>query len=177
MYFEWSGDLEPGPMASSPKNDTNFRIYVEESPSGSIYPYYVYFSNNDADINPSENYSRSNLRIMPLMDSSEGLDNPDPTTSKNNTVNYSTGKIGNIDVTLINEAYKKNSLKWNGYTAAEIQTWYIENSKPGDITKDFVRTVTWSHAVAFGAFRDHHRYVAHQQYGISFRQKLYLVAG
>ena len=150
MYFEWSGDLEPGPMASSPKNDTNFRIYVEESPSGSIYPYYVYFSNNDADINSSENYSRSNLRIMPLMDSSEGLDNPDPATNKNNTVNYSTGKIGNIDVTLINEAYKKNSLKWNGYTAAEIQTWYIENSKPGDITKDFVRTVTWSHAVAFG---------------------------
>ena len=74
-YYKWEGNLDT-------VKETNFIIYVSDALNGSSYPYYVYFSGNDAYMNESDktaSYSISKYRIMPILDNSKGLgDNKEP---------------------------------------------------------------------------------------------------
>lgn len=149
-FYKWEGKLKATPMAGGGIEDSNFIIFVKDSALGSDYPYYVYFSENDDALGGTE-YKSSGLRIMPLMDTSEGLANPDPTTSPSNKVDYDTDMLGNINIKSINDAYKKNSKKWNGVSLATIKNWYIGESGPVNSQKDVISTITWSTA-ALGSF-------------------------
>ena len=146
-FFKWDGILLPGSMGGSEKN-TNFIIYVDDKKDGSLYPYYVYFSENDDAINgDSAGYVKSNLRIMPLVDFSAN----EPLVDASNYVNYGTSISAKGDnLKLQNDAYKVNSKKWNSLigTWAEsfgkISNWYLSiNSSSGKIG-DEVETITYS---------------------------------
>lgn len=142
-YYEWNGRFSSG-------SQTKFVVYVEEAASGSDYPYYVYFSENDPSLN-SENpaYKKSEFRIMPLVDSSEGLLNREPETSKNMQVDWDSGYAGNYDLTKQNEAYKINSSKWNSLKIHPSK-WYIVKDLSSS-KADSVTTTTSSFAIILTA--------------------------
>ena len=146
-FFKWDGILLPGSMGGSEKN-TNFIIYVDDKKDGSLYPYYVYFSENDDAINgDSAGYVKSNLRIMPLVDFSAN----EPLVDASNYVNYDTSISAKGDnLKLQNDAYKVNSKKWNSLIGTlfesfgKISNWYLSiNSSSGKIG-DEVETITYS---------------------------------
>ncbi len=117
---------------------TNFRIVVKESESESAFPYYVYYSKDDAAIKGTD-YENYDLRIMPLFDTAiqgETLPTEDaPIDYGNNT-------------SLQNLAYKANSEKWNSSGIDPI-SWYIGNAD-SDLNKDIVTTETISNAPVVG---------------------------
>lgn len=139
-FFEWSGTFVSG-------TSTKFIIYVEEAPEGSNYPYYVYFSENDPAMSLSDAlYKKSDLRIMPLVDSSINLSNPEPETSESVQVNCSTGYAGENNLKSQNDAYKINSLKWNKMRDnVTLLRWYIADPDASD-SKDGVITDTATRA-------------------------------
>ena len=106
-FFEWRGTF------GSDSEKQNFIVYVDDAPEGSDYPYYVYFSKNDKTINQSQNYEKSDYRLMPLIDNSDDLgDKADPKIT--GSINWDT----NLDSAGVafdsqNLAYKTNSEKWN----------------------------------------------------------------
>ena len=106
-FFEWRGTF------SSDSEKQNFIIYVDNAPEGSDYPYYVYFSKNDKDIDQSQNYEKSDYRLMPLIDNSEDLgDKADPEIT--GSINWS-NSLDSAGVAFISQnlAYQCNSKKWN----------------------------------------------------------------
>ena len=151
-FFEWKGDLVKMGLGVN-RPDTNFVIYVDNSEEGSVFPYYIYFSENDDSVNPSSEYKSSDLRIMPLLDSSDKLENPDPKTDANNKVILEKNETSNgEDVTSQNKTYIVNSQKWNALTDdpfwanfAKISEWYIEIPDANN-SKDIVTTKTMSKA-------------------------------
>lgn len=141
-FFEWEGKFKNG-------NSTKFIIYVDNAPEGSDYPYYVYFSENDPAMSPSSTlYKKSDLRIMPLVDSSTNLLNPEPETSEKMQVECESGKAGDNDLSLQNEAYIINSKKWNTMSATLI-SWYIVNGDGYPFDEDIVMTTTKTKAKLF----------------------------
>lgn len=131
MNYEW---VE---KSTSPQI-INFRIVVKESESESAFPYYVYYSKDDAAIKGTD-YESYDLRIMPLFDTAiqgETLPTEDaPIDYENNT-------------SLQNLAYKANSEKWNSSGIDPI-SWYIGNAD-SDLNKDIVTTETISNAPVVG---------------------------
>ena len=142
-YYEWSGRFSSG-------SQTKFVVYVEEAALGSDYPYYVYFSENDPSLNSKNpSYKKSDLRIMPLVDSSINLPNPEPETSKNMQVEWDSGYAGNYDLTKQNAAYQINSSKWNSLEIHPSK-WYIVKD-PSSPKADSVTTTTSSFAIILTA--------------------------
>lgn len=140
--FEWEGKFTNG-------KSTKFIIYVDNAPEGSDYPYYVYFSKNDPYFESnSQNYEKSEFRVMPLVDNSIRLSDPEPETSETMQVDCETGKAGDNYLTLQNEAYKINSKKWNTISATLI-SWYIVNGDGYPFDKDIVMTTTKTKAEMF----------------------------
>ena len=138
-FYEWHGN-----------SPSNFIIYVEDAPDGSEYPYYIYLSENDESVDNSSQYAKSEYRIMPLLDNSIDLVDPDPKSSASNKVDCLTNMLGDENVKIPNESYKKNSLKWNTlkkYTT--IKKWYIVEEGT-IIEKDMVITESSSDAEALG---------------------------
>lgn len=138
-YYKWEGNLDT-------VKETNFIIYVSDALSGSSYPYYVYFSGNDAYMNESDktaSYSISQYRIMPILDNSKGLgDNKEP-----EIVGYvSTNGISQngVDFKMQSEAYNLNARKWNKFRNSDDlmpKTWTIHSVS---IENDYVSTETWT---------------------------------
>ena len=124
--YQWIGSFEGN-------NETNFRIDVKESVEGSKYPYYVYFSNDDAAIINSK-YEGQELRIMPLFDEANGESLP----TQSNQISWKENSPQN-------NAYKANSSKWNG-SPINPSSWYIEKSGPSESSKDVIETLTQSKA-------------------------------
>ena len=138
-FYEWHGN-----------SPSNFIIYVEDAPDGSDYPYYIYLSENDESVDNSSQYAKSEYRIMPLLDNSIDLVDPDPKSSASNKVDCLTNMLGDENVKIPNESYKMNSLKWNTlkkYTT--IKKWYIVEEGT-IIEKDMVITESSSDAEALG---------------------------
>lgn len=138
QFYEWDGRFGTG-------TDTRFVIYVCEAPEGSDFPYYVYFSENDPSMNGKiQNYERSTLRIMPLIDNSKNLENREPETSESLQVNCSDGHAGEYNLTSQNEAYEANSLKWNKMRdKVDLLSWYIidgDMASQNDIVTTHTRT-------------------------------------
>ena len=138
-YYKWEGDL-------TSTNNTNFIIYVENKPEGSDYPYYVYFSGNDDSMtgaDKTESYSKSQYRLMPLVDNSEDLGiNKEPTIS--GFVETETGKDNkNVDFSLQNSAFKKNESKWKNPSFSISPTSWNIPAKPVS-QNDTVTTITYS---------------------------------
>ena len=138
-FYEWHGN-----------SPSNFIIYVEDAPDGSDYPYYIYLSENDESVDNSSQYAKTEYRIMPLLDNSIDLVDPDPKSSASNKVDCQTNMLGDKNVKIPNESYLKNSLKWNTLADnTEIKKWYIVED--GTIIEDdMVITESSSDAVAFG---------------------------
>ena len=141
-YFKWEGDLEG-------LTNRNFIIYVTDSPVGSDYPYYVYFSGNDTEmpnLDKTESYSKSKYRLMPLVDDSEGLGSlAEP--SIDGYVKTANGlSENNIDFSKQNDAYLINEGKWKK-KGINIPTtsWNIQKGEGlSEIKKDFVKTITYT---------------------------------
>ena len=157
-FFEWNGDLVKVGFLGENRPNTNFIIYVDNKKEGSDYPYYVYFSENDAAIDVSSEYKASDFRIMPLLDSSDKLNNPDPKTDANNKVICESNTTSNGEnVTSQNKTYTVNSQKWNALTGtgmeslAKITEWYIE-TPDANSSKDIVTTETMSKAAILSKF-------------------------
>lgn len=148
-YFKWEGDLKKYIMGND-KANTNFIIYVDNPKEESIYPYYVYFSQNDDSIEgEKKGYEASSYRLMPIIDTSIG----EPITSEINKVISKTSMTeNNENVMAQNYTYNINSSKWNsiaGSSMAEIKNWYvIENGENNikNIKNDAVITNTMSNA-------------------------------
>ena len=137
MFYEWYGE-----------SPSNFIIYVEHAPDNSEYPYYVYLSENDESVDLSSRYERSDFRIMPLLDNSPNLANQDPVSTASNKVDCETNMLGEYNVEIPNESYKKNSLKWNKLKDnTNLEKWYIVDSQIGN---DVVETESSSDATALG---------------------------
>ena len=106
-FFEWRGTF------GSDSEKQNFIVYVDDAPEGSDYPYYVYFSKNDKTIKQSQNYEKSDYRLMPLIDNSDDLgDKADPKIT--GSINWDTN-LDSAGVAFVSQnlAYKTNSEKWN----------------------------------------------------------------
>lgn len=127
--YQWIGTVFSG----SKKDETNFRIEVKESVEGSEYPYYVYFSNDDAAIINSD-YAGQELRIMPLFDEANGESLP----TQSNQIQYDLNSPQS-------NAYRANSEKWNG-SGIPPSSWYIKESGPSESSKDVIETLTQSKA-------------------------------
>ena len=143
-FFKWKGTLDKGGFFGT-KHTTNFVLFVDNAPSGSAFPYYVYLSENDDSLSGKENptnYSKSKYRIMPLLDNSDGLGiEKEPVIDQ--YVFYNTGLSNNgVDFKIYNESYKKNANKWNGSPLTP-GTWKIENPD-ADKEKDVVLTITFT---------------------------------
>ena len=143
-FFEWKGTLDKGGFFGT-KHNTNFVLFVDNAPSGSAFPYYVYLSENDDSLSGKENptnYSKSKYRIMPLLDNSDGLGSEkEPVIDQ--YVFYNTGLSNDgVDFKIYNESYKKNANKWNGSPLTP-GTWKIENPD-ADKEKDVVLTITFT---------------------------------
>ena len=143
-FFEWKGTLDKGGFFGT-KHNTNFVLFVDNAPSGSAFPYYVYLSENDDSLSGKENptnYSKSKYRIMPLLDNSDGLGSEkEPVIDQ--YVFYNTGLSNDgVDFKIYNESYKKNANKWNGSQLTP-GTWKIENPD-ADKEKDVVLTITFT---------------------------------
>ena len=125
--YQWIGTF------NGSTKETNFRIYVKDPVEGSEYPYYVYFSNDDAAIINSK-YEGQELRIMPLFDEANGESLP----TQRNQISWKENSPQN-------NAYKANSSKWNG-SPINPSSWYIEKSGPSESSKDVIETLTQSKA-------------------------------
>lgn len=125
--YQWIGTF------NGSTKETNFRIYVKDPVEGSEYPYYVYFSNDDAAIINSK-YEGQELRIMPLFDEANGESLP----TQSNQISWKENFPQN-------NAYKANSSKWNG-SPINPSSWYIEKSGPSESSKDVIETLTQSTA-------------------------------
>lgn len=125
--YQWIGTF------NGSTEETNFRIYVKDPVEGSEYPYYVYFSNDDAAIINSK-YEGQELRIMPLFDEANGESLP----TQSNQISWKKNSPQN-------NAYKANSSKWNG-SPINPSSWYIEKSGPSESSKDVIETLTQSTA-------------------------------
>lgn len=125
--YQWIGTF------NGSTKETNFRIYVKDPVEGSEYPYYVYFSNDDAAIINSK-YEGQELRIMPLFDEANGESLP----TQSNQISWKENSPQN-------NAYKANSSKWNG-SPINPSSWYIEKSGPSESSKDVIETLTQSTA-------------------------------
>ncbi len=125
--YQWIGTF------NGSTKETNFRIYVKDPVEGSEYPYYVYFSNDDAAIINSK-YEGQELRIMPLFDEANGESLP----TQSNQISWKENFPQN-------NAYKANSSKWNG-SPVNPSSWYIEKSGPSESSKDVIETLTQSKA-------------------------------
>ena len=107
-YFKWEGDLVK-------LTNMNFIIYVTDSPVGSEYPYYVYFSGNDTampNLDKTEGYSKSKYRLMPLVDDSEDLGNLAEPSIDGYVKTENGFSANNIDFSKQNDAYIINEGKW-----------------------------------------------------------------
>lgn len=125
--YQWIGTF------NGSTKETNFRIYVKDPVEGSEYPYYVYFSNDDAAIINSK-YEGQELKIMPLFDEANGESLP----TQSNQISWKENSPQN-------NAYKANSSKWNG-SPINPSSWYIEKSGPSESSKDVIETLTQSTA-------------------------------
>ena len=126
--YQWIGTFNGN------SEETNFRIDVKESVEGSKYPYYVYFSKDDAAIVNNSDYAGQELRIMPLFDEANGESLP----TQSNQISWKEDSPQN-------NAYKANSSKWNG-SPINPSSWYIEKSGPSESSKDVIETLTQSKA-------------------------------
>ncbi len=107
-FFEWRGTFN-----SDSKKQQNFIIYVDDSPEGSDYPYYVYFAKNDKAIGQSQNYEKSDYRLMPLIDNSIDLgEKADPIITGYISWKTNLDSAG-VEFYSQNLAYQYNSKKWN----------------------------------------------------------------
>lgn len=145
MRFAWEGELSKKIPGTNSK-DTNFVLRVEAAPDGSDYPYYVYFDDTDKAVIKAGKEGQ-NLRVMPLIDDSAGLEKSEGATSKDDKVSYSSGisKSGQ-DFKAQNEAYKLNSEKWNSMSGLAIATpsdWYISDPD-AESSRDVITTTTVS---------------------------------
>lgn len=152
--FSWEGAF-----AASPSVQTNFVIRVEASPEGSDYPYYIYFDESDAEVMRQVEKGKitkgQKLRIMPLVDSSEGLpdDIREPKTVNDPMVNFKSGMAGSVSFETQNAAYRINSVKWNSMANGNLDAtfglpskWYIDEPDTNS-NNDIVTTVTLSVAL------------------------------
>lgn len=122
--YQWIGTF------NGSTKETNFRIYVKDPVEGSEYPYYVYFSNDDAAIINSK-YEGQELRIMPLIDTANNETMP----TQNNQIQYDLNSPQS-------NAYRANSEKWNG-SPFKPKSWYI-GTEDSSQDKDMVVTETIS---------------------------------
>lgn len=129
--YEWEGTLV-NKSGKNPQN-TNFKIIVNDSPIKSIYPYYVYFDDEDAAV-IKNNAQGQKLRVMPLLDSSMGEGSLDDSSY----VNISSPSPFEKQ----NAAYVLNGKKWNSSSMSP-KAWTIKNPDSNSF-KDIVCTVTWS---------------------------------
>ena len=120
-FFEWKGTFSNG----TDKSMQNFIIYVDNAPDDSDYPYYVYFAKNDKTIGQSQNYEKSDYRLMPLIDNSEDLgDNADPKITGYIDWESNYDSAG-VSFAMQNATYKKNSEKWNTFPSMHPARWNI----------------------------------------------------
>ena len=122
--YSWTGELKPMIGATT---STNFVVDVDSAPDGSSFPYYVFLSPED-----DASGGRTDLRIMPLIDASEGLPNPESLTNPG---------------PLQEQAYLINSKKWNSMGNVSVSSWHIVNPDTTPAEKDIVTTVTESTAI------------------------------
>lgn len=153
-FYEWKGYLkEPSFGTKGDDENANFRIWVEKAPENSIYPYYVFFSSNDKvfseneELTYTEYYQKSDLRIMPLVDTLIG----EPITSTSNRVDWGSGiSQDGQNMIIQNKAYQTNSQKWNASSSTPVN-WFI-NTPDANSSKDIVTTETTSKAGIPGLF-------------------------
>ena len=131
--YSWAGTLTPA------KEGFNFKIVVEDASSGSEYPYYVYFSDDDSDIMGTVNEGKK-LRIMPLVDTSLG-EPETPAEGVDTSISYDTEPFGKN-----NAAYTANGNKWNWLSSilpmANPKKWLINKV---DLNKvDTVKTTVFT---------------------------------
>ena len=192
-FFKWKGRMEApdtsGIFGGASSKDSNFIVYVDNSPENSKFPYYVYLSENDDFISTDNaGYSKSNLRLMPLIDTLN-----ETAATADNKVDYLTGKTSKgDDLSLQNDAYVANSKKWNALAnvpIAKINSWYIQNGDE-DPKKDVVTTVTISDVLigeqetytsfVFGEIRNENNeavpYLKFRNYGEAAKMGLFLNA-
>ena len=120
-FFEWKGTFSNG----TDKSMQNFIIYVDDAPEGSDYPYYVYFAKNDKTVNQSQNYEKSDYRLMPLIEDSENLgDKADPKIT--GYIDWSNSyDSAEVSFATQNATYRKNSEKWNTMPSMHPARWNI----------------------------------------------------
>lgn len=192
-FFKWKGRMEApdmsGFLGGASSKDSNFIVYVDNSPENSKFPYYVYLSENDDFISTDNaGYSKSNLRLMPLIDTLN-----ETAATADNKVDYLTGRTSKgDDLSLQNDAYVANSKKWNALanvSIAKINSWYIQNGDE-DPKKDVVTTVTISDVLigeqetytsfVFGEIRNENNeavpYLKFRNYGKAAEMGLFLNA-
>ena len=142
-FFKWEGTFSNG----TDKSAQNFIIYVDNAPVESDYPYYIYFAKNDKTINLSQNYEKSDYRLMPLIDNSEDLgDNADPQIEGFINWDNSLDNAGK-SFEKQNETYKQNSKKWNTFSLVHPSKWNVTNV---EINGDKVQVITNSEAMFVG---------------------------
>lgn len=141
-FFEWRGTF------GSDSEKQNFVVYVDDAPDGSDYPYYVYFAKNDKTINQSQNYEKSDYRLMPLIDNSEDLgDEADPIITGSISWDTNLDSAG-VAFNSQNLAYKTNSEKWNTMSGVNPSSWNVGNVKFDG--KDKIQVITNSDAPLVG---------------------------
>ena len=127
--YSWAGTIKPA------KEGFNFKIVVEDASSGSEYPYYVYFSDDDSDIMGTVNEGKK-LRIMPLVDTSLG-EPETPAEGVDTSISYDTEPFGKN-----NAAYTANGNKWNSKSSDprfQPKKWLINKV---DLSNDDIITTT-----------------------------------
>ena len=129
--YSWAGTVTATIGGSK---ETSFIIDVDNSESGSEFPYYVYFNPNDPAIASEENNEKV-FRIMPLVD--PGIEN---LSIKDVTIYWDNPPAGYEKA---NNAYKANASKWNGLKDTNPLFWSFG---PVSITNDRVVTIINSNA-------------------------------
>lgn len=136
--YSWEGNLTHG----GKPNPTNFQIVVKETSEIEGYegdfPYYVYFADGDESI-IEQNKVGEEIRIMPLIDTSNGEKSP---TLPNGVNCINPGS----DWEKQNYAYLTNAKKWNALEDTDTKSWYIANMNR---THDTFITVAWAGAMIF----------------------------
>ena len=137
--YSWEGNLT---YNRDKPNPTNFQIVVKETSEIEGYegdfPYYVYFADGDESI-IEQNKVGEEIRIMPLIDTSNGEKSPTLPNGVNCTNPGS-------DWEKQNYAYLTNAKKWNALEDTDTKSWYIANMNR---THDTFITVAWAGAMIF----------------------------
>ena len=125
--YEWNGKF------TGSRSETNFRVYVTDSEEESEFPYYVYFSSDDASV-IEQGLEDVELRISPLLDESAGEKGMPGAMG----ISVNSPASGSADA---NNAYVANSKKWNRMKSMSPARWYIKSCT---VDGDDITTVTWT---------------------------------